>query len=863
MKKATEATPNQRLKEARELHGWSQKYVAEQIGADHYYLSRWERGTAFPSPYYRSKLCTLFGLDAKALGLLPDAPGKKEKPAEPPVAAPQEAEAAIPGVILDPAIPPLHVYSEDLIGRDHLLSQLRAYLCGETEPGLVALYGLPGVGKTTLAVALTHDQAMQDHFHDGILWAALGPQPDILGLLSYWGTLLGVPESESQKLRTADAWIRRIRAAMGTRQMLLVIDDAWDIDQALTFKVGGPRCAYLVTSRFPSLALQLAGSGATQVKELTDHEGLRLLARLAPQVVTDEPKIAQTLVQSVGGLPLALTLMGNYLRLQAYGGQPRRLRAAIERLRTGGERLRLSGPQSLLERSPGLPPGTPISLQIVISLSEQQLSLQARSALRALAIFPAKPNSFSEEAALAICQESAEALDTLSDTGLLESYGPGRYTLHQTIADYAVAHLSDTAAYTRLADYYAAFVEQHQKDYDLLSQEMPNIFAALEAASTTGQQESFVRGINALFPFLFTRGLYAHEAGKYLEQAIELARQLHDDARLATALLNYGKAVYKQGQYARAEQCFQEARERASKIGDPRLLSEILLMLGALTRFSVSHETAEGYLQESLTLARQTDDLKLMSRALSHLGNIFSDKGHYADAEAYTHEALKLARQIDDRDEMTQLFINLSSIALLRGDMAQGEAYGQEALALARDISFLDAICAILTNMGSAAVDQGDYPKAEDYYKQALDAARQVEDVKLMSVDLASLGNLSVHQGHYEQAARYLQEALEIARRVGDIWLLSAVLLECGELSLKQQQLEEAFAAFEEARTISAKGNQEVVASSLYGLARVAAARGDLVAAQQQGQESLALFEAMGNRMRDSVKVWLQTIPGN
>ena len=38
--------------------------------------------------------------------------------------------------------------------------------------------------------------------------------------------------------------------------------------------------------------------------------------------------LARTLATLLGGgLPLALTLMGNYLRLQAYGGQPRRLRA--------------------------------------------------------------------------------------------------------------------------------------------------------------------------------------------------------------------------------------------------------------------------------------------------------------------------------------------------------------------------------------------------------------------------------------------------------------------------------------------------------------------------------------------------------
>jgi transcriptional regulator with XRE-family HTH domain len=70
MKKAARTIPNQRLREERELQGWSQKYVADQIGADHYYISRWEHGITVPSPYYRQKLCELFGKNAKELGLL-------------------------------------------------------------------------------------------------------------------------------------------------------------------------------------------------------------------------------------------------------------------------------------------------------------------------------------------------------------------------------------------------------------------------------------------------------------------------------------------------------------------------------------------------------------------------------------------------------------------------------------------------------------------------------------------------------------------------------------------------------------------------------------------------------------------------
>src|SRR5579859_5716788 len=104
MKKAHPATPNQRLKAERELRGWSQKYVAEQLGADHYYLSRWERGTASPSPYYRQKLCVLFGKNAQELGLLPEESGESVAEAEEQLVRPAPVER-----VHDPAIPPLSV----------------------------------------------------------------------------------------------------------------------------------------------------------------------------------------------------------------------------------------------------------------------------------------------------------------------------------------------------------------------------------------------------------------------------------------------------------------------------------------------------------------------------------------------------------------------------------------------------------------------------------------------------------------------------------------------------------------------------------------------------------------------------------
>ena len=43
----------QLLRRARLERGWTQQVVAERIGAPHdLMVSRWERGTAFPSAYY-------------------------------------------------------------------------------------------------------------------------------------------------------------------------------------------------------------------------------------------------------------------------------------------------------------------------------------------------------------------------------------------------------------------------------------------------------------------------------------------------------------------------------------------------------------------------------------------------------------------------------------------------------------------------------------------------------------------------------------------------------------------------------------------------------------------------------------------
>src|SRR5689334_7919672 len=172
MKEKVKATPNILLRRERELRGWSQKYVAEEINTNAFTVNRWENGSSFPSPHFRQKLCELFGKNAQELGLLPkDAlDGNKQSLHQ----LPHDREVRSPdseAFLHDPAIPPLSAGPDGLVGRDELLHRLKQQLCTGKSLALSALNGLPGVGKTALAVELVHDPDVRAHFHDGVLWS--------------------------------------------------------------------------------------------------------------------------------------------------------------------------------------------------------------------------------------------------------------------------------------------------------------------------------------------------------------------------------------------------------------------------------------------------------------------------------------------------------------------------------------------------------------------------------------------------------------------------------------------------------------------------------------------------------------------
>ncbi|NEO43758.1 MAG: hypothetical protein F6K55_06305 [Moorea sp. SIO4A3] len=165
-----------------------------------------------------------------------------------------------------------------------------------------AIYGLGGIGKSTLAAALAHDPEVQTHFADGILWATLGQQPDLLSFLSSWIQALG---DHDYKPTNTNAASRHLQTLLFDKATLLVVDDAWNPDHVQPFRIGGAKCRVLVTTR----EAQIVGASRYDLDVMSPSQALALLEDYGgSKLKGSDRKQAQALATTVGYLPLALEL---------------------------------------------------------------------------------------------------------------------------------------------------------------------------------------------------------------------------------------------------------------------------------------------------------------------------------------------------------------------------------------------------------------------------------------------------------------------------------------------------------------------------------------------------------------------------
>ncbi|MEU8324089.1 BTAD domain-containing putative transcriptional regulator [Nonomuraea sp. NPDC048881] len=280
-----------------------------------------------------------------------------------------------------------------------------------TAPGrsgpMLALYGMPGIGKTSLARQVAASVA--EEYPDGRILLDLhghtsGREP--LGEHEALGVLLAaadvaidaIPEATTAR---ADLW----REVMASRRVVLILDDAWTARQVRSLLPNSGTCAVIITSRG---LLPLVTDHAVRLEPLAFDESVALFRSLSASA---EEGALLDLVTACAGLPLAIAIAAEAVR---QGGPPS---AVSERLRTGGlAEWSIEGH----------------SLRDAFAASAQRLGGDALQAFLALGRLPERFVSGAELAEVTEIglRRIEPAVEELIGAGLLDEIKPGLFHMH-------------------------------------------------------------------------------------------------------------------------------------------------------------------------------------------------------------------------------------------------------------------------------------------------------------------------------------------------------------------------------------------------------------------------------------------------
>ncbi len=326
---------NTNLVAARESKYLSQERLAHELGTTQSNISRWEQGRAYPDYYYIEKLCTLFGKTREELGFLRNdadeeigsvfqekdpLPGEgvnqaletsetlQEHPTD--VQASDNSSTKIPTYWLVP-----YERNPYFIDRDIPLEKLEAAFLGDSTTLLIyAISGLPGVGKTQVAVEYAY--RYMKHYQ-AVFWFRADESGNLIVDFTNVVHLLDLPEKTSNNqnaiLHAVWQWLSH------NTQWLLIFDNVERLEFVTRFLPVQGRGHILLTTR-----MEVIGKPVTKVdlNPLEVEEAATFLLRRADIIQQDhilatatsqDQEQATALSMEVDGLPLALDQAGAYI----------------------------------------------------------------------------------------------------------------------------------------------------------------------------------------------------------------------------------------------------------------------------------------------------------------------------------------------------------------------------------------------------------------------------------------------------------------------------------------------------------------------------------------------------------------------
>lgn len=215
----------------------------------------------------------------------------------------------------------------------------------QNETKYVVIWGMGGIGKTTLAHALINDERITANFEKRV-FVTVAQNPNITKCQKQiWDAIMD--SKQNLQFTNAEDGNWRLRTALRDKAVFIVLDDVWDKGIVAHFDIVSAKSRVLITSRNAKVATSV-GARCYATVGLGEDDSMQLFCKRAfatGQPLRWQAPYVKDIVQECGGLPLALEVMGAEASGYSSGEQmnpgptpehKRKWERAVERMKTRG-----------------------------------------------------------------------------------------------------------------------------------------------------------------------------------------------------------------------------------------------------------------------------------------------------------------------------------------------------------------------------------------------------------------------------------------------------------------------------------------------------------------------------------------------
>uniref|UniRef100_A0A1D1YNM0 Putative disease resistance protein At5g63020 n=1 Tax=Anthurium amnicola TaxID=1678845 RepID=A0A1D1YNM0_9ARAE len=200
------------------------------------------------------------------------------------------------------------------VGQDEQLAQLDSFVRG-IEVGIVGIFGMGGVGKTTLLNRINNELRRVEHNFDMVMSIEVSETVNVKKIQRMIVSRLGLEWKEEDDVKERAI---KILQALSRMKFVIMLDDVWeplDLSSLGIPVLGSPYDSKIVVaSRIEDVCTRMEAQKVIKVDCLGWEEAWSLfLEKAGKELISSQPQIegyARTMVAKCGGLPVALSTIG-------------------------------------------------------------------------------------------------------------------------------------------------------------------------------------------------------------------------------------------------------------------------------------------------------------------------------------------------------------------------------------------------------------------------------------------------------------------------------------------------------------------------------------------------------------------------